>query len=101
MHYLETGQYTYLAGEINALYHEAAVKMGISDSVQNILYVLCEKDGNACKVKLVSLQVSVAKQSILLFVNWRKKESSILNKGKAEIQFSVSLERERNFRQKK
>ena len=39
MHYLETGQYTYLAGEINALYHEAAVKMGISDSVQNILYV--------------------------------------------------------------
>lgn len=35
MHYLETGQYTYLAGEINALYHEAAVKMGISDSVQN------------------------------------------------------------------
>ena len=45
MHYLETGQYSYLAGEINALYHEAAVKTGISDSVQNILYVLCEKDG--------------------------------------------------------
>ena len=43
MHYLEREQYTYLAGEINALYHEAAVKMGISDSVQNILYVLCEK----------------------------------------------------------
>ena len=45
LHYLETGQYAYLAGEINGLYHEAAVKMGISDSVQNILYVLCEKDG--------------------------------------------------------
>lgn len=30
---------------INALYHKAAVKMGISDSVQNILYVICEKDG--------------------------------------------------------
>ena len=34
LHYLETEQYTFLAGEINALYHEAAVKMGISDSVQ-------------------------------------------------------------------
>ena len=45
LHYLETGQYTYLAGEINALYHEAAVKTGISDSVQNILYVLCERGG--------------------------------------------------------
>ena len=42
LHYLETGQYTYLAGEINALYHEAAVKTGISDSDQNILYVLSE-----------------------------------------------------------
>ena len=27
MHYLQAEQYTYLAGEINALYHEAAVKM--------------------------------------------------------------------------
>ena len=32
MHYLTGEQYTYLAGEINALYHEAAVKAGISDS---------------------------------------------------------------------
>ena len=47
MHYLKANQYTYLAGEINALYHEAAVKTGVSDSVQNILYVICEK-GDRC-----------------------------------------------------
>ena len=41
MHYLEREQYTYLAGEINALYHEAAVKMGISDSVQNTRFHSC------------------------------------------------------------
>ena len=35
MHYLNANQYTYISGEINALYHEAAVKAGISDSVQN------------------------------------------------------------------
>ena len=59
MHYLKTQQYTYLAGEINALYHEAAVKAGISDSIQNILYVIYEKgyykthaykDSFTCKV---------------------------------------------------
>ena len=26
MHHLKAGEYTYLAGEINSLYHEAAVK---------------------------------------------------------------------------
>ena len=48
MHYLNANQYTYISGEINALYHEAAVKAGISDSVQNILYVICEKE-NRCR----------------------------------------------------
>ena len=28
MHYLQASEYTHLAGEINALYHEAAVRMG-------------------------------------------------------------------------
>lgn len=41
MHYLNTDEHTYLAGEINALHHETVVKMEISDNVQNIL-----KEGN-------------------------------------------------------
>ena len=48
---LETGQYTYLAGEINALYHEAAVKTGISDSVQIFCMYFVRKMGNVCKAK--------------------------------------------------
>ena len=63
MHYLKDGQYTYLAGEINALYHEAAVKMGVSDSVQNILYVLCEKDGR-CLQSEVSKLTGISRQTI-------------------------------------
>lgn len=35
----------YLMGRINALYYKAAAKMGVSDSVQNTLCVLCEKEG--------------------------------------------------------
>ncbi len=63
MHYLKTEQYTYLAGEINALYHEAAVKMGISDSIQNILYVICEK-GKRCLQSDISKLTGISRQTI-------------------------------------
>lgn len=63
MHYLIAGQYTSLAGEINALYHKAAVKMGISDSVQNILYVICEK-GNRCLQSEVCKMTGISRQTI-------------------------------------
>ena len=33
MHYLHATEYTHLSGGINSLYHEMAVKMGLSDSV--------------------------------------------------------------------
>ena len=63
MHYLKAAQYTYLAGEINALYHEAAVKMGVSDSVQNILYVICEK-GDRCLQSEISKLTGMSRQTI-------------------------------------
>lgn len=55
MHYLKATEYTYLAGEINALYHEAAVKMGVSDSVQNILYVVCQWEGRCPQSEICKL----------------------------------------------
>ncbi len=63
MHYLKAGEYTYLAGEINALYHEAAVKMGISDSVQNILYVICEQ-GTRCLQSEICKLTGISRQTI-------------------------------------
>ena len=63
MHYLPASQYTHLAGEINALYHEAAVKAGISDSVQNILYVICEK-GDRCLQSEISKMTGISRQTI-------------------------------------
>ena len=82
MHYLETGQYTYLAGEINALYHEAAVKMGISDSVQNILYVLSEKDGK-CLQSEISKLTGISRQTINSAIRkLEKKELVYLEQGK-------------------
>ena len=63
MHYITSEQYTYLAGEINALYHEAAVKMGISDSVQNILYVLCDQ-GSRCSQSEIGRLTGISRQTI-------------------------------------
>lgn len=80
MHYLEAGKYTYLAGEINALYHEAAVKMGISDSVQNILYVLCEKGGK-CLQSEISKLTGISRQTINSAIRkLEKRKSCIWNK---------------------
>lgn len=63
MHVLIAGEYTALAGEINALYHEAAVRAGISDSVQNILYVLCEEHGR-CPQSEIARRTGISRQTI-------------------------------------
>lgn len=82
MHYLGAEQYTYLAGEINALYHEAAVKTGISDSVQNILYVLCEKGGK-CLQSEISRLTGISRQTINSAIRKLEKEEIVyLEQGK-------------------
>ena len=63
MHYLQAGEYTHLSGEINSLYHEMAVKMGVSDSVMNILYVICE-EGDRCLQSEISRLTGISRQTI-------------------------------------
>lgn len=51
----------YLSAEINSLYHQAAVKLGISDSVMHIMYMLYDNDGSfmlsdICRVSGISKQ---------------------------------------------
>ena len=82
MHYLKTQQYTYLAGEINALYHEAAIKAGISDSIQNILYVIYEKGGN-CLQSEISKLTGISRQTINSAIRKLEKEDIVyLKQGK-------------------
>ena len=56
-------EYTRLSGEIDALYHELAIKMGISDSVLNILYTICEK-GDQCLQSELSKLSGINRQTI-------------------------------------
>ena len=43
----EMKRYNYLVGEIDAVYHEASLKLGLSDSALNILYAICDEIGRA------------------------------------------------------
>ncbi len=45
---VELKEFNNITGWINSLYHDAALKMGLSDSERDILYVLYDQ-GNGCK----------------------------------------------------
>lgn len=101
MHYLKAAQYTHLAGEINALYHEAAVKMGISDSVQNILYVLCEKNGRCLQSEICKLS-GISRQTINSALrNLKKDEIVCLEQGSGRNTVVCLTEKGKAFAAKK
>ena len=53
----------YLMTEIDALYHRAAVKMGLSDSVACVLYTIYEAKGS-CLLSEIYKKTGVSKQTI-------------------------------------
>ncbi len=56
-------KYNYMTSEIAELYHEAAVKTGVSDSVQTILYVLYADDYH-CLQSEIYRQSGVSRKTI-------------------------------------
>lgn len=52
-----------LHSEVSAVYHDAAVRMGVSDSVQSILYIVCESGGR-CLQSDIYRQTGISRQTI-------------------------------------
>lgn len=52
-----------IIGKINSVYHEAALKMGISDSERDILYVLCEK-GSGCNQSVLCKETGMTRSTV-------------------------------------
>lgn len=52
-----------LANELDLLYHQAARKLGVSDSVLCILYMIHEK-GDGCLLRDICSESSISKQTI-------------------------------------
>lgn len=59
----EMRKMNHLLGEINGTYHEAAVRLGLSDSAMAVLYTLCG-EGGACPLQEIVRQSGVSKQTI-------------------------------------
>lgn len=59
----ELRRFNHLMGEINGVYHEAAVKLGLSDSTVSVLYTLCS-EGDPCALHEIVRQSGMSKQTI-------------------------------------
>lgn len=56
-------QLNHLMSETDAVYHEAALRLGMSDSILQILYILCDKGGNCPLGEILALS-GISKQTI-------------------------------------
>jgi len=56
-------RFNYLIGETGAVYHAASLKLGLSDSVMQILYTICDFDGS-CLLSDICRLTGIAKQTV-------------------------------------
>ncbi len=52
-----------LASDLDSLYHQAALKLGLPDSVMMVLYLLYEKDGS-CPLNEIRRETNIRKQTL-------------------------------------
>ena len=56
-------RFNHLVSETDAAYHEAALKMGMYDSIMQIMYILCDKGGD-CPLGEICRLSGISKQTI-------------------------------------
>ena len=64
----EMNRYNYLVSEIDSVYHEAALRLGLSDSALNILYAICD-NGEGCLLQDISFYTGM---SIIILIQRKK-----------------------------
>lgn len=56
-------RFNYLCSEIEAVYHDMAQSVGLSDSAMVVLYILYDNEGN-CSLREICRSVGISKQTI-------------------------------------
>ncbi len=56
-------RFNHLLGEIDGVYHEIALTLGLSDSVMMVLYTICD-NGESCLLQEICRRSGVSKQTI-------------------------------------
>lgn len=65
-----------LASDLDAIYHQAALKLGIPDSAMYVLYLLYE-NGDSCLLSEISKKTGISKQTIHSAVRRLEREGVI------------------------
>ena len=83
-------RYNYLQSEIGMIYHEAAVKLGLSDSAQLILYTICTTE-KMCSQMDICRESGLSRQTVNSSVRKLEQEGIVyLQQGKGK-QMQVCL----------
>lgn len=72
----EMKRFNYLISEIDSVYHETALKLGLSDSAMQVIYTICNNDGS-CLLKDICHLSGISKQTINSAINKLKKEEMV------------------------
>lgn len=59
----ELRRFNYIVGGIDQLYHEAAFRLGLSDSALAVLYTICG-EGKPCPISLICRLAGMSKQTV-------------------------------------
>lgn len=65
-----------MASDLNSLYHQAALKLGMSDTVLFLLYLVYENDGS-CLIKDIQQETQISKQTLNSAIRKLEKEDII------------------------
>lgn len=89
-------RFNYIVGGIGMAYHEAALKLGLSDSAMSVLYTV-RGEGKPCPLSLIRRLAGMSKQTVnsalrklekdgiirLEAVDGKRKSAALTDKGKA------------------
>ena len=70
-------RFNHLIGEIDALYHEAALHFGLSDSAMRVLYTVCA-EGGSCPIAEIIQQCGMSKQTLNSALRRLEEEGTIV-----------------------
>ena len=71
-----------LIGETESVYHEAAVKLGVSDSTMQILYTICMTGKEYCQLSEIARLTGSSRQTIHSSVRKLEQEGVVYLKSK-------------------
>ena len=86
----EMKRYNYLVGEIDAVYHEISLNLGLSDSAMKILYTICD-NGDSCLLQEISRRSGISKQTINSAIRKLEKEGIVYLKSVGSKNKNVCL----------